>query len=216
MNKTLVAAAVAAVLLPLTASCGSSEDVADDPTTSTTPSDTPTTEPTTAPATTPTSPPTSSTPTDDGSRLTGMGFSFAIPEEWEDITASLEEDNPQLDVAIGEKDADTFRTNFNVVTASATTATIEDDSDALRQEAAKELKTVTKADVTSLPDRTIDGEAAIGQASTLDASGNSVSFVQYVAIHEGKAYPVTMTFATSNAADAKATLAGILDSWQWT
>ena len=220
MRKPLAAVAVAA-LLSLCAACGGSDDIADDD-----PSTSPTTTTTTSPTAPPTSPttsapttsaPTSSSPTDDdGDRLVGAGFSIAIPEEWEDITASLKEKNPQLDIAIGEKDATVFRTNFNVVTATATTATVEADAAELHKEAAAQLKTVTHATVAPLPDRDIAGDAAIGQTSKFEASGTSVTFVQYLCIHDGKAYPVTMTFATANAEKATATLDTILATWQWT
>lgn len=224
MKKSLVATAVVAVLLPLSVACGSSGDIAttdqtttttDATTTSASPSQSTTTPPSTPPTvTTPT--PTAPTPTHDGNRLAGTGFSIAIPPDWEDITASLKANNPQLDIAIGEKNATTFRTNFNVVQGNATTATIEHDSEAIRREAAAELKTVTHAVVTPLPDRTIDGNPAIGQTSSFKATGTSVTFLQYVAIHNGKAYPVTMTYASANAAKAKPLLDTILGSWQWT
>lgn len=205
--KSLVAAAVVAVALPLSAACGSSADVAkSDPTTTATPTDSTTSAPTTTPPTT----------ADASSRVSGVGYSFAIPAEWEDTTASLKAQNPKLDVAVGQKDASTFRTNFNVVIGSATTATIEKDSVALHKEAAAELRSYTKAAVKPLPNVMIDTEAAIGQTSTFTSSGTSVTFLQYVAVHNGKAYPVTMTFATSNADDAAKTLTGILASWHWT
>ena len=219
MRKPLAAVAVAA-LLSLCAACGGSDD---DPstsptTTASTTSSTPTAPPSSPTTSAPTtSAPTSSSPTDDdGDRLAGAGFSIAVPEEWENITASLKEKNPQLDIAIGEKDATVFRTNFNVVTASATTATVEADAAELHKEAAAQLKTVTHATVAPLPDRDIAGDAAIGQTSKFEASGTSVTFVQYLCIHDGKAYPVTMTFATANAEKATATLDTILATWQWT
>ncbi len=214
MNKSLVATAVVAVLLPLSVACSSSNDIATTDTTTTTP-----TPPSQSTTPSPSTPATESSPpptTADGNRVTGTGFSIAIPTDWEDITASLKANNPQLDIAIGEKNASTFRTNFNVVQGNTTTATIERDSEAIRREAAAELKSVTHALVTPLPDRTIDGDPAIGQTSSFEATGTPVTFLQYVAIHNGKAYPVTMTYATSNAAKAKPLLDTILGSWQWT
>lgn len=222
MKKPLVAAVVVAVLLALSASCSNSKDLATkDPTTSpSTPSSPKVGSPpaTTAPTTTAptTAPPT--TAADSGDRLSGSGFSIVIPNNWEDITSSLKANNPRLDIAIGEKNASTFRTNFNVVLATPTSATIPKDSAALGQEAATELKTLTHKPVTPLPDKTIDGAAAIGQTSTFvpsGASGISVTFLQYIVIHDGSAYPVTMTFATSNTAVAKQLLTSVLGSWKW-
>lgn len=221
MKKPLVAAVVVAVLLALSASCSNSKDLATkDPTTSPSTPSSPkvssppaTTAPTTAP---PTTAPT--TAAESGDRLSGSGFSIVIPNNWEDITSSLKANNPRLDIAIGEKNASTFRTNFNVVLATPTSATIPKDSAALGQEAATELKTLTHKPVTPLPDKTIDGAAAIGQRSTFvpsGASGISVTFLQYIVIHDGSAYPVTMTFATSNTAVAKQLLTSVLGSWKW-
>ncbi len=222
MNKSFVATAVVAVLLALSVACSSSKDIATTDTTTTTTDPTPTPAPpsqsTTPSPSTPTTESSSTPPptTANGNRLSGTGFSIAIPTDWEDITASLKANNPQLDIAIGEKNASAFRTNFNVVQGNVTTATIERDSEAIRREAASELKSVTHAVVNPLADRTIDGDPAIGQTSSFESTGTSVTFLQYVAIHNGKAYPVTMTYASSNAAKAKPLLDTILGSWQWT
>lgn len=221
MKTTRVAAAVVAVLLPLSAACGGSKDIAtNDPMTSSTPP-TPTTQTTPSTPTTPTptpipTPTSTPTPTQDGNRVSGTGFSIELPSDWEDITATLTANNPQLDIAIGKKNATTFRTNFNVIKANPTSATIEHDSAALRLKAASELKSVTHKTVSPLPDATIDGEAAIGQTSSFVSSGTSITFQQYVVIHDGLAYPLTLTFATSNADQARPSLTGILGSWQWT
>jgi hypothetical protein len=120
-----------------------------------------------------------------------------------------------VDVAMGIRNAIGFRTNFNVINNNSHPGTIEDNGPAIRKEAAIELRSITKKAVTSLPDRTIDGEAAIGQTSTFVTSGTPVTFIQYFVVHHGSAYPVTMTFANDNAAAAKSLLNQILASWQW-
>lgn len=221
MKKPLLALSAIAVLLPLTVACGGSKDLAaSDPTTSSslsTPPSTPakSTEPvTTPPPTTPSV--TVTSPGNDGKKLTGQGYSLTIPDGWEDITASLKAKNPSLDEAIGESQSGSFRTNFNVVQPTPTTATVQHDAVELHKEAASELKSVTSSTVSSLPNTSIDGEPAIGQTSKFTTGATPITFIQYIAIHDGLAYPITMTSATENLADAKAKVASILGSWHWT
>lgn len=218
-SRSLVAAV--AVLLPLAVACSNSKDIAETPSTSgstttavTSPASPTPTDPT---PTSPTTPSISVTtpPAAEGSRLQGDGYSVTVPGGWEDITASLKATNPQLDVAMGQKGATGFRTNFNVVHSSSHPGTIADNGAAIRQEAAAELKSITKKPVLRLPDRSVDGETAIGQTSTFTSSGTSVTFVQYFAVHDTRAFPITMTFATANKTAAVGTLDRILSTWQW-
>jgi hypothetical protein len=138
-----------------------------------------------------------------------------IPDGWLDITASVKASQPSVDIAIGERQTSGFRTNFNVVNSATDPGTIEDNGPAIRKEAAAELRSITKKAVRSLPDRTIDGETAIGQTSTFVNAGTSITFIQYFVVHNADAYPVTMTFATENAASAKDLLEQILLTWRW-
>ncbi|MDP9319194.1 MAG: hypothetical protein M3O94_09035 [Actinomycetota bacterium] len=207
MKTSRLTVVVVAVLLPLSAACSSSQDIARTHQTTSTQGATPS-GPTT-PSVSVTSP-----PPDDGQRLEGDGYSVAIPSGWVDVTAALKE-HPTLDIAMGESNPSGFRTNFNVVHGTSDPGTIESNGTAIRREAESELRSITHSAVQSLPDRTIDGEAAIGQTSTFLSSGSSVTFFQYVTIHNSKAYPVTMTFATENAGSARVLLQQILSTWQW-
>lgn len=227
MKTSHLAVAAVVVLLPLSVACSSSKDIAEgDPTTTqtttqaTTPTSPPPTDPTTSstPPTTPTTPPASTTmpPPHSRGQLEGTGYSVVIPSGWMDITRSLAGSNPDLDIAMGESDPSGFRTNFNVVNSTTIAGTIEDDGAAIRRQAASELKSLTHALVRPLPDRVIDGEAAIGQTSSFVSSGTAVTFLQYFVIHDGQAYPITMTSATENTSSAAALLDTILNTWTWT
>jgi hypothetical protein len=214
-------AAAIAVLLPLAVACSSSKDIAEGDATST-PTSTTTTSPATPTAPTPTrTQPTTpsvsvpSTPPDDNGRIEGSAYSVVIPDGWTDITASVKAAQPSVDIAIGAPLSTGFRTNFNVVNSNTDPGTIEDNGSAIRHEAAAELRSITKKPVHSLPDRRIDGEVAIGQTSTFVNAGTSVTFIQYFVVHHADAYPVTMTFATENAAAAKDLLGQILSTWRW-
>ncbi len=220
MKKSHLAAALVAITLPFAVGCGGSKDIASGDST-TSPSSPSTSSPsspresTSTSSSTSPSPPSSSTSDGSAGQLDGTGFTVQIPPGWKDTTASGKAKNAGLDVAMAESNPSGFATNFNVVKASQTSNTLEKDGDALRKEAASELKSFTHQPVTPLSDRTIDGSAALGQTSTFASGGTAVTFFQYLTIHNGRAYPITMTFATANKTSAAATLGAILDSWQW-
>jgi hypothetical protein len=215
MRRSVLVLVAIAALVPVTVGCSGSNDTAQNvqrsgPTTA--PSTAPTT---TRPSSTPTTPTQNSTPTGGSKRLDGAGYSFDVPRGWVDITASLKADHPSLDVAVGESHPKGFRTNFNVVQATPTGATIRADASALHREAASELRSITHKPVRSLSDSRIDGEPMIGQTSSFVSSGIPVTFIQYFTIHNGRSYPLTLTFATANKAKAKSVLNALVSSWQW-
>lgn len=218
MRASSLAAGLTAVLLPLSVGCSSSDDVARDGDT-TSGTSTTTAPTTTPPPTTPTTPVTSSdletTTPSDGDWLSGTGYSVAIPDGWVDITADLQSDSPTVELAMGEASATGFRTNLNVVNGGTATGTIEDAGPEIRREAARELMSLTKTVVTPLPDRSIDGEAALGQTSSFVSSGKAVTFVQYYVVHAGTVFPVTLTFAPDQRAEAQRALDQVLVSWRW-
>lgn len=208
------------LLLGLLGACSSSKDLADQGgTTGTTTTTTTRTSPDTSPPThtQPTTPSVSVTSTapDDNGRLVGSAFSVAMPDGWEDITKSVKASQSSVDAAMGEGNPSGFRTNFNVVDSSTYPGTIEDNGPAIRHEAAAELRSITKKPVHPLPNRQIDDEAAIGQTSTFINAGTSVTFIQYFVVHNGSAYPITMTFASEHEASAKSLLDQILSTWRW-
>lgn len=215
MKTSQLAAVMVAGLLPLVVACSGSADIADGDPTSTSTSKSPVVPITPSATVASRSPLSVTTPPRNAARLEGTGYSLEIPDGWEDITADLLAQNPRLDVALGETKFTGFRTNLNVVRTSGYTATIEENRPAIRREAAAELRSITKTMVRSLADRSVAGEAAIGQTSTFVSSGTSVTFQQYVVVHERAAYTVTMTFATQDRAPAESLLASILSSWQW-
>jgi hypothetical protein len=218
-RSRLVVAALAPIVL-LTMACSGSEDIAKSGpgTGSTHRMTTPPPSGRGSPSRSVTSstPAASSSPTDGhGARLAGDGFSVGIPAGWADITSAVEAQNPRVDVAMGQVTAVGFRDNFNVVQSTPSTVLLDSSNTHLRHVLASELKMVTHTAVTTIPDRRIAGELAVGQTSRFQASGQSVTFVQYYTLHNGQAYPITMTFATSRQTQERALLGHILDSWRW-
>ncbi len=163
----------------------------------------------------PTSPTTSADSTSpDPGTLSGQGYSVVIPADWEDITTQAKQQNSQADVAMAEPQQDqVFRTNFNVVVPNEIDAGVSQAE--LAKEAARELKSVTKSAVTPISAPDFDGSPALGQTSTTLASGVHVSLIQYFVVKDGLVYATTMTFDKGHAAEAKATLGTIIDSWTW-
>lgn len=176
---------------------------------------TPTVSPSTSPtsATTPATPSTTPSRTPSSIRVGGKGYSLNKPADWENITATIRATNPKVDLALGAPpQGPGFRTNFNVVV----TPTPGNFTQAqLRVEAARELSSLTHTRVEALPSSSLAGTALIGQTSEFVKGGVRVRFVQYLGIRKGYAYALTMTFAPTNAAQAKPTLAAIVSSWQW-
>lgn len=145
--------------------------------------------------------------------IKGEGFTFGLPKNWEDITASVKEGQPALDVAVAAPTKDTdFRTNVNVIKPQpATAGTIEQYAD----QAGQELTGFTKTPVEPADDRTIDGEKAKGQISTYDQNGTELSILQYFVLHNEKIYLMTLTVAKPDEAAGKAALESVLASWKW-
>ncbi len=157
---------------------------------------------------------TQTTPTGAPTTLAGQGYSVDIPAEWEDITAEAQQQNSRADVAIAEpSQGQPFRTNFNVVEPNQINSGVS--SNELAKQAARELKSVTKSAVTPVSAPDFDGHSALGQTSSTTASGIKVSLIQYFVIKNGLVYAATMTFDSSQADEAKATLAEIIGSWTW-
>jgi hypothetical protein len=197
-----IASAVAVLALP---ACSGSDDDADgsDTTTTSASSDT-----------TPTDEPTSS---DEpaGDSVTGSGYSIAVPSGWEDVTELAKQNNSQADIAVAEPQTEgEFRTNFNVVTPTPLPDGVDDDE--LADQAATELESVTKSEVTPL-DVTVDfdGAKALGQTSKTTTQGYTITITQYLLVHEDQIFATTLTYDEKRADEAMDTLTEIADSWTW-
>lgn len=223
MRRSLPAVATLVAVAFLTSACsGSASDTATEETTSEQTSSSPTeSSPTDETSPTEETSPTDETtetedsePDDDGQTLSGQGYNASLPSGWQNVTQEAKQRQPLVDIAVAEAKASDFRTNINVVQPNPAPEGLSDDQ--LAQQAARELKTVTKTKVRRLPGVEFSGEPSIGQTSTTQVQGSSVSLVQYLVIHAGKIYAVTLSFESSRAAEAKQALDEFVGSWTWT
>ncbi len=216
MHRARTALAASVALLAL-AACSSASDTAGTDTAGTDTTGDSTTPTQETAATSPTEVTTTSEPTSsaaDASTLRGTGYSVSLPDGWEDVTDVAKQSNAAADVALAEPASSTeFRMNFNVVDPNPINAGVSDDE--LAAQAAKELKSVTQAKVTSISGPDFDGSPSLGQTSQAEASGFTVSLIQFLVRHDDQVYATTMTFETKRTDEAKAVLDEIVASWTW-
>ena len=203
---------IGGVLVVALVGCGSdTADLTAESTSSTTPSD-PTSQTSTPPQ--PTDPSEATHTTDappPGDSIVGDGYTYAIPEGWEDV--SDEPESAEADSAVRISDAGaTFGTNVNVIVSASQGA---DDIESLRDPAKAELESQFGVEVESVEDLTIDEETAIGQTASVVQQGETLVFTQFFALHADHIYAVTLTALEGDTDNGAAALQSILSSWTW-
>jgi len=204
--RRLARVVAAAGLVLAIGACGSdTADIADDETSPT------------ATETTAESPPepTEPTETEDGEPagdvIDGEGYTYAIPEGWEDV--SDEPASAQADSAVRVSDPEgTFGTNVNVIVSPSGGVT---DIESLRDQFKQQIEGMVDSEVEEVEDITIAGEPAIGQTASTDQQGETLVFTQYFVAHGDNIYAVTLTSPEADAANGQAALDSILSSWTW-
>ena len=205
--RRLTSALAACGLAFALGACGSdTADIADDET-SPTPTETTTSE---------TSPPeptdaTETTDAPEGDVIDGEGYTYAIPEGWEDV--GDEAAAAQADSAVRVSDTGgAFGANVNVIVTPDAGVT---DIESLRDQFQQQIEGMVDSKVEAVEDTTIAGEPAIGQTASRDQSGEMLIFTQYFVAHEGSIFAITLTTPEDEAADSEAALDTILSSWAW-
>lgn len=204
--RRLTTVFVGAGLALALSACGSdAEDIADDDTSST-PTD----------ATSESSPPEPTEPTESatttsGDTIDGDGYTYAIPEGWEDV--GEEAATAQADSAVRVTDAGGFGTNINVIVAPAPPG--GDDIESLREQFQQQIEGMVDTKVEALENITVDGETAIGQTASADQQGQTLIFTQYFVPHDGNLYAITLTAPEDNAEEGRAALDSVVSSWAW-
>ncbi len=208
--RTLRLALTAAVTLTALVGCSSASDTKDESETTSGSETLSPTESATS-ATTPTEAPTSD---DTGGSMSGIGFIVSMPSGWQDATDIAKQQSPQVDIAMAESGASEFRTNFNTVQPSPVPSGLTDKQ--LAAQSAAQLKSITHNEVTPVDGPDLDGTSSLGQTSKATVGDSEVTLIQYLAVHDDQLYATTMTFETSRADEAEATLDEIIASWTWT
>jgi hypothetical protein len=173
---------------------------------------------------------------DEEERIDGSGYSYAVPDGWED--ASDEASDIDLDlqsvlvdsVVIGER-RDDFTTNVNVVReeglppgvtarqyAEASLANIRNPAaSGFPPEAVEELEDIDSESLDSLPGTELGGSDAASWEYTDggSAGGAETQVRQVAAVRDGAAYIVTLTALPDAFEDGTAGLEDVVASWEW-
>lgn len=153
-------------------------------------------------------------PTDDTGRLTGEGYSYELPDEWQDVSEDVIAQNPPgaIDtVATWGPDIESGRANLIVERQPAEVT----DPEELRENWQSNLGNAVGVTPKPGPDSQIDGEKVI--AATLDSVNSqdvSVAQTAYLTVVDGAVYSITLS-AEKGDAGAKDVFDEILDSWTW-
>jgi hypothetical protein len=172
---------------------------------------------------------------DEEERVDGSGYTYAVPDGWEDATeqaGDLDFDLPQVlvdSVVVGERQDD-FTTNVNVVRegglpdgvtarqyADATIANIRNPAAAaLPPEVVEAFEGVDPASIEALPGTELGGgEAAAWEYRQRGSEGREAQVRQVAAVRDRAAYIVTLTAVPEEFADGTAALDRVVETWEW-
>ncbi len=150
-----------------------------------------------------------------GDLLEGDGYTYALPEEWQDITESVLADNPGTTIDSASAWGETIaagKANLIVEHPSADGVTdLEDARDQLRGN----LEASFDAEIEDIDSREIDGVEMAGlHVLRTNEGGVEVDQTAYITLIDDSAYIIT----TSRRADEDESVAAfdaIYDSWSW-
>jgi hypothetical protein len=145
-----------------------------------------------------------------GTKMTGTGYTYSLPDGWTDISTDLKASQPGIDTGGRAAPATPpFTANLNTLTTPSDFKGVptSSDLDALAKQIKAEVATLSP-DAKTLPHIKIDGSPAVhqeGDATSKDAQGKAVKFflVQYFVVHSGKNYGLTFAFPTDSTAGAR-------------
>ncbi|MGI8614326.1 MAG: hypothetical protein ACR2KL_10365 [Nocardioidaceae bacterium] len=143
--------------------------------------------------------------------VSGTGYSYAVPDGWDDIINESEAQGADTFVRSTEV-VDGFRTNINTVVNPAHGVT---DLDTIRNEAATELEHTVGKRPSQIADITIAGERAIGQRAQFTTSGIDITMTQYATVHNDQFVVMTVTSATADVSTAVQAAQTVVSSWSW-
>jgi hypothetical protein len=219
---TRTARALTAVLLSPLALAGCADDSGGDAATmgevavatgtaAESPTDEPSDEPATEPAQDPSTEPAPTEAPASGRRISGDGYSYAVPDGWQNISAAMKKTQPMLNTAAGEplSDVEGIRDNMNVVLIPGLTLA------AYEAAAPGELKFMVD-DLTILPRTTVADEASAHVGGVATTGGVTFWFEQYAVEHDGRLFSVSFAVdQDSPEAERRAQIDSVLTSWRW-
>jgi PsbP len=148
-----------------------------------------------------------------GGTIEGNGYSYAIPEGWDDATEDAS-GTEGIDSAVRADDDDGgFRSNVLVEVQPAAGAS---DPQEIRAQWEANIGGAVDATPEQIASATIDGQEALGVRVETEREGISVVQYAYLAINEGQIYSIAMSANLEAEDEATEELNQLLDSWSWT
>jgi len=144
--------------------------------------------------------------------LEGDGYSYAIPEGWEEATSAAGGTEGIDFVVRADDDVEGFRSNILVEVQPASGTT---DPESIRDTWEANIGTAVGATPEPIDDTTIDGQTALGVRVETTQQGIDVIQVAYLTINDGKVYSIAMSSHADSEAEATGELDQLLDSWSW-
>lgn len=154
-------------------------------------------------------------PAPDGSTLQGTGYSYALPEGWQDISAQVTGANPDTFIDTAASWGPSIEEGRGNVIVENPPAGGADSAEALEQLRSNFTSQFPDAEIDDADPRTIGDEEMLGlELSRTNESGVEVDQEAYVAVIDDVAYIITAS-STSDDDAAEDQFEQIYDSWTW-
>jgi hypothetical protein len=172
---------------------------------------------------------------DEEERVTGEGYSYAVPDGWEDVSDEAE-DEPGLEIAgigpdtlvIAERE-DGFSTNVNVILeaglpgaitasryADITIAGLRDPAAAgFPPELVETIEGLRPRDISEPQDAALGDEQAFAWEYTSTQNGRDLRIRQVATVVDDTGYTVTLTVLPEHREDGLDALEQVTDSWRF-
>jgi hypothetical protein len=209
--NTLPKIAVTALAVLVLASCGKSSDT---PKSGSSDSSSPSASASDSASAAPSSTAAPST----GKAMSGTGYSYHLPQAWEDITTQLKSNQPGIDTGGRAKPATPpFTANMNTLTTPSkiSGSPSQSDLDALAAQIKGEVASLAP-NIATKPHISIAGAPAVHQEGNANSSGTKFYLVQYFAVYKGNNYGITFAFPKNTTPAVREKIVQpVLASWKW-
>ena len=143
----------------------------------------------------------------------GSGYTVELPDGWKDRTDDADEESAiRVDRLFVGKRVEGFATNVNVIRERRPPgASLEE----IEQQGRPQIRGLGGRDLSQAKRVELDGEPALSHTYRIRQQGKLLAGEQYIGIHDGRVYNVTVTSVPSAFADARRDFRKITDSWKW-
>ncbi len=150
-----------------------------------------------------------------GETLAGDGYSYELPPEWQDITASVLADNPGTSIdSASAWGASIAEGKANLIVEHPDAGGVS-DLDTARDQLRSNLEASFEADIEELDNREIGGVEMAGlHVVRTNEAGVDVDQTAYITVIDDGAYVIT-TSRKAEDDEPEAAFDAIYDSWSW-